>query len=310
MKKPYWKFIKKVIGDSVAAFFADSGLKLSAALSYYTIFSLPPLIIIVVNIIGYFYGEEAVRGELFGQIREMIGDDAALMIQEVIRNIKVSGQNFIFTVIGIVILLIGASGVFVEIQESLNHIWGLRAKPSRGFLKFVMNRLASFAMIGTAGFLLLVSLLVNSVMDLLNRRLEAIVPLNTVYLFYALNVLILFAIITLLFTIIFAGLPDGKLNIRGCFMGAAFTAFLFMIGKLLISVYLSSSPIASIYGAAGSLILILVWVYYSSAIMYFGAEFTKVYLRATGRPIIPSDYAEQVLVNKYGFTEEEANQKY
>jgi len=153
----------------------------------------------------------------------------------------------------------------------------------------------SFSMIGSVGFLLMVGLIVNSLMDVLNKRLAAFFPKDTVYLFYVLNILIVFFIITLLFTVIFKTLPDGKVALRDGIIGASFTAFLFMGGKFAIGAYLGSSSIASLYGAAGSIILILVWVYYSAIILYFGAEFTKVYANTHGKKIIPNDYTIQIL---------------
>ncbi len=290
--------IVNLFKESVTEFVDDNGLKLSASLSYYTIFSLPPLLIIIISLCGIFFGAEAVRGEIFGQINGLVGNEAALQIQETIKNVKLSNSNTFATTIGLIILVIGASGVFVEIQDSLNFIWGIKAKPKRGFIKFLKNRLMSFSMIGSVGFLLLVGLIVNSVMDLLNKRLSANFPQDTIYLFYGINLLIVFAIISLLFTVIFKTLPDAKIALRDCVIGASFTAFLFMLGKFAIGAYLGSSAVASVYGAAGSVILILVWVYYSAIILYFGAEFTKVFALNHGQKIIPNAYSVQILKQK------------
>jgi membrane protein len=293
--------IKKVIfllKETLSEFIDDNAVKLSAALSYYTIFSLPPLLIIIISLSGLFFGSEAVRGELFGQINGLVGNDAALQIQETIKNAKLSTSNTFATVIGVITLLIGASGVFAEIQDSINYIWGIKAKPKRGFVRFVKNRLMSFSMIGSVGFLLMVGLIVNSVMDVLNSKLAIYFPKDTVYLFYFVNLFIVFISITLLFTVIFKTLPDGKVVMRDCIIGASFTALLFMVGKFAIGAYLGSSAIASIYGAAGSVILILVWVYYSAMILYFGAEFTKVYACTHGKKIIPNVYSVQILKQK------------
>ena len=291
-------FAKKAVHllkETYSEFVDDNAMKHSAALSYYTIFSLPPLLIIIISICGYFFGEEAVRGEIFGQINGLVGNDAAIQIQEIIKNVKLSGGNVFITTLGIIILVIGASGVFVEIQDSINIIWGIKAKPKRGVVKFIKNRLMSFSMIGSVGFLLMVGLIINSLMDILSRKLAVYFPHDTIYLFYAINILIVFMIITLLFTLIFKTLPDGKINLRDCITGASFTAFLFMIGKFVIGAYLGSSAIASWYGATGSIILILVWVYYSAIILYFGAEFTKVYAHDHGQKIIPNEYSVQVI---------------
>ena len=276
-------------------FIEDDAIKLSASLSYYTIFSLPPLLIIIISLCGIFFGEEAVRGELFGQINGLVGNNVALQIQETIKNVKLSNANTFATTVGVFILLVGASGVFSEIQDSLNYIWGIKAKPKRAFLKFLKNRLMSISMIGSVGFLLMVGLIVNALMDIMSIRLANYFPKDTVYLFYGINIIIVFLIITLLFTVIFKALPDGKIVLRDCIIGASFTAFLFMIGKFAIGAYLSSSAIASVYGAAGSVILILVWVYYSAIILYFGAEFTKVYAITHGQKIVPYKYSVQII---------------
>jgi membrane protein len=280
-------------------FVEDNGVKLSAALSYYTIFSLPPLLLIIMSLSGIFFGEDAVRGEIFGQIKALVGSDAALQIQETIRNVQLSSTNKFATTFGIVVLLIGASGVFAEIQNSINFIWGIKAKPKRGIKKYIYNRLASFSMIGSVGFLLLIGLIINSLIDVLSNRLEIIFPHETISLFLVVNTFVIFFIITLLFSIIFKTLPDGKIALGDCLIGASFTSFLFMIGKFVISFYLGRYNIASVYGAAGSVILILVWVYYSAIILYFGAEFTKVYAYAHGQKIIPNEYSVKINKKEY-----------
>ncbi|MBK7171953.1 MAG: YihY/virulence factor BrkB family protein [Bacteroidales bacterium] len=289
-----FKKIGHLMKVTAREFIEDDAVKLSAALSYYTIFSLPPLLIIIISLSGLFFGDDAVRGELFSQINGLVGNASALQIQEIIKNVKLSHSNVFATIVGVIFLLVGASGVFAEIQDSINFIWGIKAKPKRGFIKFLKNRLMSFSMIGSVGFLLLVSLIINSLMDILNRRLALYISHESVTLFYILNLLIVFFIITLLFILIFKTLPDGKVNLRDSFVGASFTAFLFMIGKFAIGAYLGRSSIASWYGAAGSVILILVWVYYSAIILYFGAEFTKVYAFNHGQKIIPNAYSVRI----------------
>lgn len=275
-------------------FIDDNAIKLSAALAYYTIFALPPLLIIIITICSFFFGEEAVTGQLYGQIRTLVGSDAALQIQGAIKNVELSGSNVFVTIFGVTMLLIGASGVFAEIQSSINYIWGLRAKPNKGFKKFIQNRLMSFSMIVSLGFLMIVSLLVNVILDIANSRLKLYFPESTIYLFYVINIVIVFSIITLLFAIIFRTLPDGIIKWRDACFGAGCTAILFMVGKFAIGYYLGNSTIASIYGAAGSVIIILVWVYYSSIILYFGAEFTKVYAKTYGGKIFPNEYSVEI----------------
>lgn len=288
--KKTWRLLKSTFQE----FNDDNAIKLSASLSYYTIFSIAPLSLIILSVCGFFFGKEAVAGEFYGQINNLVGSKAATQIQETMKNMELENNNTFAMIFGIVVLLIGASGVFAEIQSSINYIWGLRAKPNRGFKKFVKNRLMSFSMIGVIGFLLLVSLTANTVMDLLNEQLKALFADATVYLFYVLNFVVVFVIITMLFSIIFRTLPDGKLAWKDTLVGSATTAVLFMIGKFAISIYLGSSTVATAYGAAGSIIIILVWVYYSAIILYFGAEFTKVYAYSYGDKIIPNSYAVEI----------------
>ena len=285
-----WDLLKRTYSE----FDDDNAIKLSASLSYYTIFSLPPLIMIILSICGVFFGVEAVTGQFFTQINGLVGNEAALQIQEMIKKVELSNSNVFATIVGAVTLLIGASGVFAEIQSSINFIWGLKAKPNKGFIKFVKNRLMSFSMIAAVGFLLLVSLTVNTLMDLLNAQLKLYFPDATVYLFYVLNILILFVSTTILFSIIFRTLPDGSLGWKNTLVGSSVTSVLFMIGKFAIGLYIGNSSVATVYGAAGSIIIILVWVYYSAIILYFGAEFTKVYASTRGETIVPNDYAVEI----------------
>jgi membrane protein len=284
-----------LIKQTFKEFMHDNGTQLSASLAYYTVFSLPPLLIIIISLCSFFFGTEAVRGEIFGQINVLVGNSAALQIQETLKNVKLSGDNTFTTVVSIAILFIGASGVFAEIQDSINYIWGIKAKPKRGFMKFLKNRLTSFSMIGSVGFLLLVSLIVNSLLDIFSNRLTSYFQKDTIFLLYLLNVSVVFITNTTLFTIIFRTLPDGKVVLKDCVIGAAFTSVLFMTGKFAIGAYLGYSVIATVYGAAGSVILILIWVYYSAIILYFGAEFTKVYAITHGDKIIPNNYSVLII---------------
>ncbi|MBG6109655.1 membrane protein [Flavobacterium sp. CG_9.10] len=290
--KSGWELLKRTYRE----FDDDNGIKLSASLSYYTIFSLPPLLIIILSIFSFFFGPEAVTGKFYVQINGMVGYQAALQIQETIKNIELSNSNTFAAIFGGTLLVIGASGVFAEIQSSINFIWGLKAKPNKGIMKFIKNRLMSFSMIASVGFLLLVSLMVNTVMDVINNRLLRFFPDSTVYLFYVLNIIVLFATTTILFAIIFKTLPDGYIAWKDALVGSSFTSFFFMFGKFAIGFYLGSSTVATVYGAAGSVIIILIWVYYSAIILYFGAEFTKVYANVHGDKIVPNAYAVGIKV--------------
>lgn len=280
-------FLKEVVSN----FSADKALKFSASLSYYTVFSIAPFLAIILSVSGFFFGREAVQGELYPQINQLIGHDAAVQVQEMITNIHLSGNNIFATIVSTVILIIGATGIFNEIQDSINHIWGLKSKPSRGLFKIVLNRLISFSLIVSLGFLLVVSLLLNTVVDALSRQLMKLLPQNAVIIVDAVNNCLMFVLISFLFGIIFKVLPDARIKWKDVIVGAVTTAVLFMIGKFCIGFYLGHSNLGNVYGTAGSIIIVMVWVYYSAVILYFGAEFTKVYAKHYGGKIVPNDYA-------------------
>ena len=298
MRKPH-KGIKRILylfQQTFAEVINDNVLKLSAALSYYTIFSLPALLIIITSLCSIYFKAAAVQGEIYSQIKDLIGPSAALQIQDIVKSVNLTGHTTLATVISILVLVTGASGIFTEIQDSINYIWGIKSKPRKGLIRFVMNRLISFSMIASVGFLLLVGLIVSSMMELLNKKLLSFFPSETIYVYYVLNIVSLFALTVLLFLIIFKILPDGKISFRDCFLGACFTAALFMIGKFAIGAYLGSTTLSTVYGSAGSIVLVLAWVYYSAIILYFGAEFTKVYSKNYGHKIIPNKYT--ILLDK------------
>lgn len=285
----------KVLKKAAIAFIDDNALKLSASLSYYTIFSIGPIIIIVISLVGIFFGREAVQGKVYGQVKGFIGSDAAIQLQQIIKNIEYSQFKTTGIIIGVVMLLFGASGVFTEIQDSVNRIWSVKAKPKKGWQKFLVNRLLSFSLVVGLGFIMLVSLLVSTALDALNNILERYFSENLLVLFYILNIIIVLVVITTLFAIIFKVLPDAIIRWRDVITGSFFTAILFMGGKFLISFYIAKSNVGITYGAAASIVIILLWVYYSSVILYFGAEFTKCYAVEVGSAIRPNDTAVFVL---------------
>ena len=287
--KATWSIIKKSFSD----FVENKVLNLSAALAFYTIFSLPAMLIIIISVSDIFYGREAIEGTLYHQISGFVGTDAALQIQETIRNAALSHNSRFATIVGIITLLIGATSVFSEIQDSINHIWKLKAKPrkGRGVLRLIINRILSFSIVVSLGFLLLVSLVINGAMDVLINRLTRMFPELTVIMLYIFNLILTFGITSLLFGMIFKVLPDAKIQWRHVRVGAFTTAALFMVGKFLIGYYLGHSELSTTYGTAGSAIVMLLWVYYSAMILYFGAVFTHVYAAHTGTKIYPSDYA-------------------
>jgi membrane protein len=232
-----------------------------------------------------------VQGKVYQQIKGLVGDGAALQIQDIIQNIEKSQLSTSGAVLGVIVLLVGATGVFTEIQDSINFIWSIKAKPKKGLLKVLMNRLISFSLIISIGFLLLVSLIINALVEVLQDRLTALFDDASVYIFLAINYGVLLLIIITLFAIIFKVLPDATIRWKDSVIGAVFTTGLFLIGKFLIGFYLSISTIGVTYGAAASIVLILLWVYYTSIILYFGAEFTKVYALRYGAGIEPDKTA-------------------
>ena len=290
-KKFSWKSVWPLLQQSFKGFSEDKVPKLSASLAYYTIFSLAPILIVIISLCGIFLGQEAVSGQLFGQIKGIVGAGSARQIQEMIQNASLSGKGPLSLVVGIVALLIGATSMFGEMQDSINGIWGLKVHPKAGIKAVIVNRLLSFGMVATLGFLLLVSLAATAVVEGLGNRLMARFPDVSVVLFYILNLVLTLAVTTVLFAGIFKVLPDAKIRWRDVWVGAGATAVLFLIGKFLIGLYISKSNVGSTYGSAGSLIILLLWIYYSAFILYFGAEFTKQYLVAYGPGIQPTPYA-------------------
>lgn len=284
----------QVLKQSGSNFMKDKVPKLSASLAYYTIFSFGPMMIVIIYLAGLVYREQAVQGAIMEQLSDFIGRQAAEQLQQIIQNAAISADNKITAIIGSIVLLVSATTVFAEIQDTINMIWKLRIKSKKGWLKMLMTRLLSFALIVTLGFLLLVSLVINILIEGLMGRLQDFFPGSSVVVLYVINLLFTFLVISFLFGIIFKVLPDAQIRWRDVSIGAIFTAALFMIGKFLITFYIGKSDIGSLYGTAGSLVILLLWVYYSSIILYFGAEFTKVYATKYGDEIVPNDYAVTV----------------
>lgn len=295
------KNIFHLLKQTYTAFTDDRGLKLSASLAYYTIFSIAPMLIVLISVTGIFYGQEAVQGKIFSQLNDFIGNQSAAQVQDILKQMQLSGKGTFAIITGVITLLIGASGVFIEIQDSINLIWRVKAKPKRGWVKLIVDRVLSLSMIASLGFLLIVSLIVNGIVLALSAILARFLPQITILIIEILNHGITLFVLVALFSIIYKVLPDVEIEWRDVTAGAIFTSLLFMLGKYLIGLYIASSSIASVYGAAGSFLLIIVWVYYSAAILYFGAEFTQVYAQSQGNRIKPSKYAvyvEQTTVEK------------
>jgi len=292
MKKITTGLVWKSLKDSFTGFSEDRVTKLSASLSYYTVFSMAPLLLVIIFLAGIILGQEAAQGTIFDQLNRLVGTDTAAQLQEIIRNASLSGKKGIALVVGIVTLLIGATTIFGEIQDSINSIWGLKQKPKAGIKKLIQTRLLSFGLIGSLGFLLLVSLAATTIIESIGGKIQDILPTGTVVVFYIINLVLNLSVITLLFAIIFKVLPDAMIKWKDVLPGAIATSILFLIGKFLISLYISKSDVGSTFGAAGSLVILLVWVYYSAMILYFGAEFTQAYAINKGAEIVPDKFAE------------------
>jgi membrane protein len=270
----------------------DRALRFSAALAYYSIFSLAPLVIIAIASAGLFFGEQAARGQIFQQIEWLIGAKGAAEIQAIIQASSDKPKSALATVIGLGTLVLGASGVFAQLKDALNAIWGVRLKKSASVSAMIKDYLLSFSIVLAIGFLLIISLLFSAALQAINTYMKDAIPLPS---FAApLGGLVSFGLLTVLFALIYKVLPDVEIGWRDVWIGAAFTSIFFAIGKSLISLYLGTSSVSSSFGAAGALILILVWIYYSTTIFLFGAEFTKVYARKYGCGIVPSRHARLV----------------
>jgi len=242
-KRLSFKGLFKVLKESFSSFGDDKVTKLSGSLAYSTVFSLGPLLIVIISLCGMFLGREAVQGEIYQQLKNFVGSDTADQLQDIIKNASLSGRSKIAVIIGGVTLLIGATAIFSEIQDSINSIWGIKPKPKKGWIKFLKNRFLSFSIIVGLGFLLLVSLTINTLIDGFNAKLQLWFPNVSVVLFYIINLVITAAIITVIFAVIFKVLPDADIRWKDVAAGAFTTTLLFMLGKMGISYYISKSNV-------------------------------------------------------------------
>lgn len=290
----FFKFNKQVISE----FIADNVLKYSASLAYYTILSFAPLLIIMLYVTGILFGKEAIRGELYSEIKGLVGSDAALQVQTAIQNIHLSPDNLFASSIGVIVLLVGATGIFSEIQDSLNRIWGLKLTTRKVWWKLFVDRLVSFSLILSLGFVLIVSLILNALVAALSSKISQWFSASGETLLLVMDNLISLFITTLLFATIFKVLPDAKIKWKDVLIGAFITSVLFTLGKYGIGFYLGNSNLANIYGAAGSVMILMIWVYYSAAILYLGAVFTKVYATNFGGKIYPNAYSVWIKIEE------------
>jgi membrane protein len=282
--------LPRIIRLSYQGWKEDKASRLSAALAYYTIFSLAPLLIIVIAVTGLFWQQQAVQDQVMSQIQGLVGADGARFVSDLLNGASNPARGITATIIGIITLVLGALGVFNELHNALNTIWDVKEKETKGFLaavkKIVFDRFLSFTMILGIGFLLLVSLVVSAGLTAAQQTVGVAFPLSEV-VWQIINLIVSLGVITVLFALIYKFLPDAEIAWRDVWLGAFVTALLFSLGKTLIGLYLGNSAVASSFGAAGSLVLLLVWIYYSAQILFLGAEFTQVYANNYGSKILP-----------------------
>ena len=268
----------------------DKASRLSAALAYYTIFSLAPLLIIVIAVTGLFWQQQAVREQLMSQIQSLVGGEGARFVSDLLSSASNPSKGITAAIIGIITLVFGALGVFNELHNSLNIIWNVPEEETKGFLesvkKIIFDRFLSFTMILGIGFLLLVSLVISTALSAVQEAFGNAFPLSQL-IWQIINLVVSIGVITVLFALIYKVLPDAEIAWQDVWMGAVVTAALFSLGKFVIGIYLGNTAVASSFGAAGSLVLLLLWIYYSAQILFFGAEFTQVYANNYGSKILP-----------------------
>jgi membrane protein len=281
--------LKETVGD----WNDHNASRLAASLACYTLLSIAPLVVLSVAVAGLAFGDKAARGEIAGEIGSVVGADAAHAIEAIVFNAKTPTSGIIGTVVGVVVLLFGASGVFGELQSALNAIWGVAPKPGRGFMGIVRDRFFSFAMVLAVAFLLLVSLVVSAGLAAAGKFFAEYLP-GGAGVWQVVNFAVSLGITTLLFALIFKFVPEAEIAWKDVGIGALVTALLFSLGKLLVGLYIGRSSVASSFGAAGSLVALVIWVYYSSQIIFLGAEFTQVYARRRSGRVKPTENAVAV----------------
>ncbi|GAA4150042.1 hypothetical protein GCM10022217_02650 [Chryseobacterium ginsenosidimutans] len=264
----------------------------SASLAYYAIFSIPGLLIIIIWIAGYFFGEEAIRGEISNQISGIMGQDVAKSIQDMIAGALIDKENVIMKAVGIGSLVFGSTTLFFQLQHSLNTLWDVKAAPKKALVKFLLDRANSLGMILIIGFLLMITMVLSSLISILNNWITAYFGLETYVAVQLVNFTIGFVIVMFLFALIFKVLPDVKVSWKPIWKGAFLTTILFTLGKFLLSLYFGTAKPTSAFGAAGTVILIMMWINYSCMLIFFGAEYTKIYAYKKGYTIIPSKHAK------------------
>ncbi len=288
-KKPV--FILELLKNTFSDFGKDKVLKMAASLAYVTIFALPGLLIIIIWVSGAFYNPSEVSGKFLNNVTGLLGLSNTIKLEGILIHAKFDYQNMWAKILAIITVLFSVTGIFGEVQDSINTIWGLRTKPKVGFIKVLINRMLSFSVLISLGFILMVSLVLNALITGLFDAIQGRFPDIPIAIFWSVNQVITFAVLMLLFGSIFKVLPDAKISWRDVLFSSGVTAILFMVGKLAIGFFLQKNATVTAYGSAGSVIMILLWVYYSSVILYLGAEFTQVFIKLKGRHIQPNKYS-------------------
>ncbi len=287
------KDIIPLIKNTFTEWSEDKASRLAAALAYYTIFSIPPLLIIAIAIAGQVFGQEAAENQIIAQFSNLIGADSAEALQAMIANARKPGESIAAAVFGIIILLFGASGVFGQLQDALNTIWEVAPRPGRGIMGMIKDRFFSFTMVLGISFLLLISLIISAALAAVGEFVSTLLP-SLPILAQLLSLLISFSTVMIVFALIFKVVPDVEIAWKDVWIGAVVTAVLFVLGQFAIGLYLGNSDVTSTYGAAGALVVILIWVFYSAQILFLGAEFTQVYANMYGTRLVPTENAVYV----------------
>ena len=284
------KSIVELLKATFAEWQEDKAARLAAALAYYTAFSIAPLVLLAIVIAGVVFGEEAAQGAIFAQLQGLLGQEGAAMLEAAVQNSRKPGANVLSAVIGLATLAWSASNVFAQLQEALNTIWEVEPKPGQGLVGMAKKRLLSMSMVLGIGFLLLVSLVLSAGLAALGQLFGGLLPGGEA-LWHVVDFVVSFAVVAALFAAIYKVLPDAEIAWGDVWVGAVVTAALFTLGKIAIGLYLGHASVGSTYGAAGSLLVLLVWIYYAAQILFFGAEFAQVYARRFGSRIVPSEGA-------------------
>ncbi|KPE51928.1 YihY/virulence factor BrkB family protein [Chryseobacterium indologenes] len=286
------KFFWEVLKETFAEWNSSSASKDSASLAYYAIFSIPGLLIIIIWIAGNFFGEEAIRGEISHQISGIMGTDVAKSIENMIAGALIDKENIVMKTVGVGSLVYGSTTLFFQLQHSLNSLWDIQSAPKKALIKFLLDRVNSLGMILILGFLLMITMILSSLISIFNKLITQYFGFETYMLVETVNFIVGFGFVMLLFALMFKVLPDVKVSWKPVWKGAFLTAILFTLGKFLLSLYFGTAKPTSAFGTAGTVILIMMWINYSCMLVFFGAEFTKVYAYKKGYTIVPSKHAK------------------